>query len=333
MRIRQRLVAKPRLLVTMLIAHAAVSFPLNAQQSFAGVIDAGAAQFLQMQTDQSPMQPLLVDLVIDDVGGSFRIASAGKLRMLSQRISAAACNYAAGVGPEKSLEIFKAGKAEFRQILDALVKGNEAIGIIGPESRRKTLEEIKKVEALWQPFEAALDGIAAGTDVEANVAYIAANNEALLQEANLLTSEVSGEYSNPAEMTQAEAMQIDIAARQRMLTQKIAKEVCGVANGNAALGDVEKLAKTIEMYEVSLNALRDGLPEAGIGAAPTPEIKDLLDRSWEDWTVAKAEIQKVTGPGSVDTATQAKIFELLDQKLAEMIEISKLYTEFAKTNL
>lgn len=312
---------------------ASLSQPLTAQVTGANGLSALAIQRLQVDARPSDMAPQMANLILEDVGGSIRIAAAGKLRMLSQRVSVVACNYVAGVATERSLEIFKASKAEFRKILTALVNGDEGMGIIGAETQRKTLAEIKKVEALWLPFEAALDGIIAGTDVETNVAYIAANNDALLAEANVLTSKIAGEYANPAELTQASAMLVDISARQRMLTQKIAKLVCAVATGNASLGNPEDLSKAMEMFEVSLNALRNGLPEAGINPPPTPEIKALLDASSENWTVIKAEITKVTGPGSVDVETQARIFDLLDKKLAEMIKISALYAEEAKPGI
>lgn len=307
--------------------------PLTAQVAGANGLNALAIQRIQVDARPGDMVPLAANLTLEDVGGSLRIAAAGKLRMLSQRLSVSACNHVAGVAPERSLEIFKASKAEFRQILTALVAGDESMGIIGAEGQRKTLAQITKVEALWQPFEAALDGIIAGADVETNVAYIAANNDALLAEANVLTSEVSGEYANPAEMTQASAMLVDISARQRMLTQKIAKLVCAVATGNASLGNPEDLSKAMEMYEVSLNALRNGLPEAGINPPPTPEIKVLLDASSENWAVIKTEISKVSGAGSVDIETQARIFDLLDKKLAEMIQISALYAKEAKPGI
>ncbi|NJM83105.1 MAG: hypothetical protein HC844_11975 [Tabrizicola sp.] len=324
--------AKPAVFAA-LVAQAIGSMPLNAQVALSSVSEGAGARILLVQQVDSPMEAIPAQLVIEDVGGSARIRSAGKLRMLSQRISAAACNISAGVAAEMSAEVLTATKTEFRAILDGLTNGNDALGMFGPEKRRLTLVEIEAVTVLWNDFEAAVDGVLAGTEMAANIDYIAANNEALLKQANLLVSEISGEYSNPAEMTQAKAMMVDISARQRMLTQKVAKEVCGVASGNAAMGDPEKLAKTMDLFEVSLNALRGGMPEAGIGAAPTPEIKAVLDASWEDWQRVKAEIAKVVETGSADAETQALIFDLMNAKLGEIDKASGLYSEYARSTL
>ncbi len=312
---------------------ASFTLPVNAQVAATNGLDALSIQHLRAQNLQRDTAPQLVNLVIEDVGGSFRIAAAGKLRMLSQRIASAACNYAAGVAPEETHEAFVKAKAEFRQILDALVKGDDSIGIIGPESQRRALEAVQRVEVLWAPYEAALDGIIAGTDIEANVAFVADNNQALLDEANILTSEVSAEYSNPAEMTQAGAMLVDISARQRMLTQKIAKEACGVALANPALGTTEKLAKTIGLYETSLNALLNGMPEAGINPAPTEELRQKLAAAAQEWAATKAVLTKLMETGTASQEEQEEIFSLMNTELAKMLDIAKLYAEHAKTKI
>ena len=310
------------------------TLPLAAQEAATNFLDVlSVQQRLQSGGSGGQLLPQPVNLVIEDVGGSFRIASAGKLRMLSQRTTMAASNYVAGVAPEETLVIFTKAKAEFRLILNALVKGDESIGIIGPESQRRTLEAVARVEALFAPFEAALDGILAGTDIDKNIAYIAENNDALLAEANVLTSEVSAAYSNPAEMTQAAAMHVDISARQRMLTQRIAKQAAGVAIGNKALGSVEGLAKTMALYETSLNALLNGMPEAGINPPPTEELRLKLTEAVVGWSKTKVVLDQLIQTGTASNATQVEIMNLMNAELDKMIVIAKLYTEHAKTRI
>ncbi|MGL4235213.1 type IV pili methyl-accepting chemotaxis transducer N-terminal domain-containing protein [Tabrizicola sp.] len=270
---------------------------------------------------------------LEDVGGSARIALAGKLRMLSQRIASSACHYAADVATDKSLDTLLKAKAEYNSILTALTDGDESLGIIGAESQRRTLEAIQAVRDQWTPYEAALDAIVAGTDVEANFAHVAQSNLALLNLANVLTSEVSAEYSNPAEMTQAQALAVDISARQRMLSQRIAKEACGVVIGNADLGTAEQLAKTMGLYETSLNALLNGMPEAGIEPPPNDELREKLAAAAADWGQTKALLQAVIGEGQASKEGLGQVYLLMDEELARMIDIAKQYAESAKPKI
>jgi hypothetical protein len=306
------------------------------QASFVGVFHSPAAattSSLQNYDRYDSAAPTLVRSLIEDVGGGQRINSTGRLRMLSQRITAAACYFSVGVAPEESKEVLLAAKSEFSTILTALTVGDESLGIIGPETRRKTLVQIEAVTAIWSEFDTALNGIVAGTDVDTNVAYISAHSDELLSAAVILTSEMVSEYSNPAEMTQAMAMTIDIAGRQRMLTQKIAKELCGVVNDNPAIGDTTKLQATIAMYETTLTALHDGMPEAGIAPPATPEIKSALEVAAADWAEIKVELARATGPGTLTPDEQGALFSRLSKNMAMMNEITKMYTAAAAATL
>ncbi|MGL6209866.1 MAG: type IV pili methyl-accepting chemotaxis transducer N-terminal domain-containing protein [Paracoccaceae bacterium] len=275
--------------------------------------------------------PIRVKVLIQDVDGGKRISMSGRLRMLSQRITAAGCNLAAGVAVDESREAVLSAQAEFTAILAALTVGDEALGIIGPETQRKTLAHIEDVKVIWAQFDTALNNIVAGKDVDAQVATISGLSDGLLEAAVILASDVVSEYANPAEMTQAMALTTDIAGRQRMLTQKIAKELCGVVNNNPAIGDTAKLQATIAMYEATMVALHDGMPEAGIAPPATPEIKAALEAAVADWAEIKAELARATGPGTLSTDEQAALFNRLTKKMGEMNEITKMYTAIAAT--
>ncbi len=277
--------------------------------------------------------PVLVKGLVEEGDGSKRISIAGRLRMLSQRITAAGCNLAAGVAPDESEEVLLAAQAEFTTILAALTVGDESLGIIGPETQRKTLGHIEDVKVIWTQFDAALNAIVAGNDVNTQVATISGLSDGLLNAAVVLASDVVSEYSNPAEMTQAMALTTDIAGRQRMLTQKIAKELCGVVNNNPAIGDTTKLQATIAMYEATMVALHDGMPEAGIAPPATPEIKAALEAAVADWAEIKIELARATGPGTLSTDEQAALFNRLTKKMAEMHEITMMYTAVSATTL
>ncbi|GFE64446.1 type IV pili methyl-accepting chemotaxis transducer N-terminal domain-containing protein [Litoreibacter roseus] len=295
----------------------------------AAIVALGLHGAIAQAAMQSQVEP--AGLVIEDVGAGERINFAGKLRMLSQRISASACYYVNGVGGDGSRSALTTSTAEFEKIVKALQYGDESIGIIGPEERRKTLVQIEKLQAVWGPIKTASEAILEGDDHQANILHIAENNMPLLDEAKLLVSEIVGQYSNPAEMLQSDAMLIDISGRQRMLTQKMSKESCGISTKINAMGSADALTGTMNMFETSLIALKDGFPNAGINPPPTDEIQAGLDVVYEDWTTAKAKLETVVAGGQLSVDQMNAIFDGLNVTLKDMNDVVMLYTAAAKS--
>jgi len=268
---------------------------------------------------------------VENDGSSQRINSSGKLRMLSQRIPAAACVAAYTDNSESAVQALGASSAEFGKILVALTDGDPEMGIFGAEKKRRTLAKLDELKALWEPFNAAINDILAGKNIDASMKYLSENNMALLEAAKALVTEETAEYANPFEMTAEDALLIDFAGRQRMLAQKIAKESCGVETGNAPLGSIDDMKSTVSMFEMTLGALRDGMPAAGVKAPPTDEIHNSLVAATEDWGKARSLLDSVAGQGSIGGEKQARLFDLLTTTLKEMNTITGLYTEYSKS--
>jgi len=263
-------------------------------------------------------------------GGNQRINHAGKLRMLSQRLPAAACVLAYSGSSETAAEALAAASNKFDRILTGLRNGDPELGIVGAEKKRRTLVRLEEVKGQWEPFQAAINDILAGKNVEASMGYLSEHNMALLDAAKALVTEESAEYSNPAELTQANALLINFAGRQRMLTQKIAKESCGVETGNPSLGTLDNMKETVSLFETTLNALRDGMPAAGVKAPPTEEIRDHLIKATDRWNETKMFLAGITGKGSIGSEAQAQIFHRLSKEVKAMNVITGLYAAHSK---
>ena len=126
--------------------------------------------------------------------------------------------------------------------------------MIGAETRRKTLVQIHDLREKWAPVKAAADAMAAGDGSEAHLGVVLGQNMAVLASAKLLVSELVGQYSNPFEMVQADSLLIDIAGRQRMLTQKMSKESCMLANQSTDGETADALRGTMDIFEKALFA-------------------------------------------------------------------------------
>ncbi|NOX17200.1 MAG: HAMP domain-containing protein [Chlorobi bacterium] len=88
---------------------------------------------------------------------------------------------------------------------------------------------------------------------------------------------------------------INVAGRQRMLTQKMSKEIFAITGYSAENKDeyLKSLKKTVELFEQSLNSLMRGNAESGIPAAEEPEVKAQLEKVEGMWDVFKEKIKNV----------------------------------------
>ena len=167
------------------------------------------------------------------------------------------------------------------------------------------------------------------TDTEA-LKLIKAENEAILAKASILTSELAGEYSNPAELIQVDVMLLDFAGRQAMLTQKIGKIACEIWAGNDGDNRIELLSKTMQTYDLTTMALLDGMPAAGIKAAPTPEIRAALERAQASWRVIQGELNALLEKRDLGMDEKTQLYADLTDAMYEMEDIETLYVRFSK---
>lgn len=290
---------------------------------------AGMAQDTATPTEAQIIKAKL----IEDMGGTDRINLSGKLRMLSQRIPAAACNLNAGIMPEQSAKILAATASEFGKIIKGLEFGDPSLGIIGEESRRKTLAAIAEVKINWEPVGAAADLILDEGSTGSLTQQLADQNGPLLAAAKILVSELTGQYSDPAALLQADAIRIDIAGRQRMLSQRISKDACMMLSGINAEASQESLTKAVSMFDISLTALMEGMPAAGIKASTEPQIVDGLAVVKEHWVKLQPALAALSAGGTLDAKARAAVFEELNVLLVDMNKVVGMYAEVGKQQI
>lgn len=267
---------------------------------------------------------------IEDVGGPQRIDHSGKLRMLSQRIPAAACILSTSPDSEFMRESLISARDKFDRVLIALRDGDDELGIVGVETDRRILHNLDIVMEQWTPFKVAIDDIIAGNDVEKNLEFLAANNMALLEAAVVLVSQISAEYSHPAEMSAAGAILVNISGRQRMLSQMIAKQSCGAIKGVEALGTPDEMHETLSTFNAVMNALHNGQTDAGVQPPPTDEIREKLGVFIGEWQNVESTLSQVTGVGSIDSEVQVQLFQVLTKNVNALSEIVGLYSIAAR---
>jgi hypothetical protein len=270
---------------------------------------------------------------IEDTGDSQRIDFSGKLRMLSQRIPAAACNLKAGIATAESGAVLEGATVEFERILNALTIGDVGLGIIGEEKRRRTLHAIDEVRREFDPLLDVVNRFTNGDVSEDAIQQLADGNMELLGAAQILVAEVSRQYANQAVLLQADIMAIDLAGRQRMLTQKISKEICFILSGIAVTESTEALNETVRNFEDSLHALQVGMPSVGLRAAPTEEIELGLEDVQNDWLAVRPFVDAINAGQALSKDDRSTAFLGLNKTLIDMNRVVGLYSAASKLGL
>ena len=211
---------------------------------------------------------------------------AGKQRMLTQRVSKLSieCAY--------NLQNNSCKKADkfimlYERTLKGFVKGDCNLNLMGVKNI-ESLRQISKLEKLLKPFKKAVLSIekSEGKDKKA-VKYILNNNENLLKESNnLVTIMVKNGSKNVSYLEKAMLKIVNIAGRERMLTQKMTKEYLQ----NSKLGDIKakrKMQKTMQLFENSLDNLINGSKKKGMPKVTNLKIKKQLLKVKLIWTKLK----------------------------------------------
>ncbi len=268
--------------------------------------------------------------VEDDGSAKERINYSGRLRMLSQRIPSAACNYASGVASEATHKMLVSASEEFETILDALENGNPELNILSPETRQKTLSRLSDVREAWAPMKAAVEGLSAGEATDENLQLILDSNMNVLGSAVVLVGELVKQYANPNAATQADLMLVDISGRQRMLTQKMSKEACILASGYAQDEARENLQGTMQIFDASLNALKFGLSDVGIQPPPSDTISDGLDIVSQDWSGVQELLETALSGEEPSMEIKEERFAALNRTLASSNDVVTLYVQHSE---
>ncbi|MEO1537779.1 MAG: type IV pili methyl-accepting chemotaxis transducer N-terminal domain-containing protein [Pseudomonadota bacterium] len=256
-------------------------------------------------------------------GSKARVTLASELRMLTQKIGSASCRINAGIATDDAMKELDEARSQFNTIMNGLENGSRALGIPSAERNRVVLKSLKSVQDAWAPVDDAAETLTSNAAGKSRAAAIIADsNIALLDATMILSSDVTGRYSNPNELTQADAMALNIAGRQPMLGHRIAKEVCNIVAGQNAN---DALGQSVDMYSVSLNALRDGMLEAGVNPPPNDVIREELASVNETWQESKPVLDAIRGGMQPTEQNVAALAQVSAGLMTDMSNVVTLY--------
>ena len=125
-------------------------------------------------------------------------------------------------------------------------------------------------------------------------------------------------------------MLVDISGRQRMLTQRMSKNVCLASAGINAEAARAELAATAQMFETSLLALSGGMMSAGIAPPPNAEIDDGLKVVQSNWSELKPAVEAILAGSEISAEERARVFNGMNQMTGNMNKVVGMYSDASK---
>ena len=252
-----------------------------------------------------------------------KINVAGRQRMLTQRMSRSAVFAAMEVEPARHVDLLEVSRADFSRALDGLHYGDADLGL--PEEEHAPVrEQIAVVEDLWYPFESMARRIVdRGAAHDREILHIAEANVPLLEESDRLV-DLLVQYYGTEDTDMGRAIAINIAGRQRMLSQKMTKEAGLIAYGWRSEVTADDLAETIRLFEDSLAALMTGNPSFTL-PRPPEEVWTQLTEVKGLWEGFAPQVRDVAAAVAADGAHLTFLAARSDPLLAAMNEAVRRY--------
>ncbi len=281
--------------------------------------------------EQTITAPQFVSATFDiESDGADRIHAVGQLRTLTQQVAAASCALATDIETDNTRRGLRLAMTDFDRYLTALRDGDAALNILAPESRRQTIASIDAIGDEWSKVQLAVGGILEATDDATSRQIVDDHSAKLLALADVLAADITGQYAHPYEVTTADALLIEFVGRQQMLIHKMAHGTCQVWSGNGSIAAKEQLRDTMNMFEASLNALRYGMPELGVRAAPNDAIRSDLDQLTARWETVKANGQMLLDADTLDRNQSAAVYHTIEVELAAFDGLLDDYRQHAE---
>ncbi|MEM9344358.1 MAG: type IV pili methyl-accepting chemotaxis transducer N-terminal domain-containing protein [Pseudomonadota bacterium] len=252
--------------------------------------------------------------------GAAKINISGRQRMLTQRMAAAACFIAIGVQPDEQTGVLTQARDLYANSLAGLASGNADMGML-LETDEQVLAEIKRVGSLWKDFSLQVE-ISLNGDPSAALVLMELSVPILQQSDRVVKALVASRGASGG-LSPEMARTIDLAGRQRMLSQRIAKSACAMQGAMFPELAAEELTVAKQEFDAALIALEAGTD--GVVAPPTPEIAAQLEIVRTHWGVVQGPLDEILGGALLSADEMAAIADKTSELLREMNKAVGMY--------
>jgi hypothetical protein len=246
---------------------------------------------------------------------------AGKQRMLTQKMSKEALLIRNNIEKQKNKELLKSDIALFDKTLNGLIGGDQDLKLVKVDDE-KVQTQLKKVKKLWEPMKSHLIKVANLTASRTDYRYISNNNITLLKNMHQAVLDFVDVSKKVSKIKSTLAEDINIAGRQRMLTQKMAKDMLQITSNIDVSNSKKDLIKTKKLFDSSLNGL--------LNTCKIYTIKRQLDIVKKLWDKTK---KYVNPKYAINKKSVRIISSALDKVKVEMNKAVTLYQNSAKRQI
>lgn len=201
----------------------------------------------------------------------------------------------------------------------------------------KIVGQLERVSMLWGKFKKNVDGVLSGDTSEGTLEKIAKENLPLLKNMNRAVKmyEDYAKTLGGASLDARMAVTLNLSGKQRMLTQKMTKELLLVACGIDPDKNKSELKKTTSLFGKTLKGLQDGDNSLRLLGTKDPDISEQLELVAELWEEYKSVLDKLISSESsvVSEELLVKATKMNLPLLREMNKAVKMYEESVKREL
>ena len=238
---------------------------------------------------------------------------AGRQRMLTQKMAKESLFIVLDVNKQQNQKNRDKTIQLFETSLRHLISGSAESNIPKPPNDA-VLAKLEAVNKDWPAYKKAVLGTSA--------AEISKLSTPILKKMNKAVKEYERAFFKAG--FKGSGKTINIAGRQRMLTQKMAKEVLLIASKAEVDKNSDALGKSISLFDMSLDALLNGSKQMRIDKASNPEISKQLMVVQGKWKSYKSLLS------SKDTSKKA-LMALDKESPVILSEMNKAVGMYEKT--
>lgn len=257
----------------------------------------------------------------------------GRQRMLSQKMSKEVLLIALNVDAENNLKNLAQTVALFERTQNGLRNGDPALGL-PPTTNERIRKQLDKVEGLWQQFRPLVDGVLAERKVSPEIIKaLAAQNPLLLKETNKAVLLYEKDAAQAGLQTDPSlAVTINLAGKQRMLSQKMCKEYLLFTAGYETENNKLNLLETYGLFERTLQGLQKGDASLDLIGTKNAAILQQLAKVDALWQALKPIVVFATEPSttSIPLEKTAQLAKINPDLLKEMNIAVEMYEREAR---
>ena len=251
---------------------------------------------------------------------------AGKQRMLTQKMTKEALLVSLGIDTAKQRKLLEKTRALYDRTLKGFREGDTILGL-DPARNPQIIAYLDKLQQAWKPFSAHVEEVAQkGVKAKKSLAYLIARNETLLQMSDHLVQLFKKHSTKKSFLEKARLNIVDIAGRQRMLTQKMTKEKLLVAAGIEPKKYTQKLHHTVNMFDSALKMLIEGDAAHAIPKPSNAKIKMQLAKVATLWEKLRPIYEK--GNDKKALAVLIKGNPVLLKEMDKAVHLSEVATDY-----